>query len=88
MRSKSSRADREHLEKTISLQRLNVVGHILGHFGDSHLGNELPDNGPFGGIIVDEDQRILPDAQLRGDSPQIRRLVVPIGHEAGNILQA
>ena len=70
------------------LDGLDVVGRVGRQFGHGHFRRQLPHERPLGGIVVGKDQGVEPDIQAAGDFAEIGGLVVPVGHEAGDVVQA
>ena len=81
------RAQGQRLEITMAFQRHDVAGGVQWKFGDGDLGMQSTNDRAFSRIVIHEDQRVETDVQLLGDPSEIGALIIPVGHEAGDVAE-
>jgi hypothetical protein len=71
--------DRAGLEVGVGGEGPDVVVGVRGEFQHVDVGEHAADEGALRGVVVDEDERVEPDAQGFGDVADLGWLVVPAG---------
>ncbi len=79
------RCHAERLEIAGLGDAVGVAAHVRRQFGNGDLGKGRAHPVALVRVVVDEDEGVEAQAQPLGDPAQIGRLVVPVGHEGGDL---
>ncbi|MGO4211873.1 hypothetical protein AB4043_13730, partial [Terriglobus sp. YAF25] len=79
--------ERGLLEIAACFDDAGVVRDFAADVGDGDACDLAFDDGALGGVIVDEDEGVGAEVELSGDGLDVLMLRVPVGLEAGDVLE-